>query len=129
MAHSVLEKRKRLANVIDNEEVLFERLKCFELVSNSYITKELKNLLTNIYSTEASMLEKADEDLQNAMEVYKITTKLIKQENIRREKEKEINRKEIIESKQKIAIAKKSSKSVRELPSLMETMDISDKNS
>ena len=129
MAHSVLEKRKRLANVIDNEEVLFERLKCFELDSNSYITKELKNLLTNIYSTEASLLEKADVDLQDAMEVYEITTKLIKQEKIRREKEKEINRKEIIEAKRKIAIAKKSSKSVRELPSLMETMDISDKNS
>ena len=106
MAHSVLEKRKRLANVIDNEEVLFERLKCFELDSNSYITKELKNLLTNIYSTEASLLEKADEALQNAMQVYEITTKVMKQEKIRREKKKEINKKDIIEAKRKIATAK-----------------------
>ena len=44
MEHSVLEKRKRLPNVIDNDEVLFEQLKCYELDSNSYITKELKNL-------------------------------------------------------------------------------------
>ena len=128
MAHSLLEKRKRLANVIDNKEVLFERLKCFELVSNSYITQELKNLLTNFYSTEASLLEKADVDLQDAMEVYEITTKLIKQEKIRREKEKEINRKDIIEAKRKIAIAKKSSKSVRELPALIETINISENN-
>ena len=75
----MLEKRKRLANVIDNEEVLFQRLKCFELFSNSYITKGLKNLLTNIYSTEASLLDKADVDLQDAIKVYEITTKLIKQ--------------------------------------------------
>ena len=39
------------------------------------------------------------------MEVYEITTKLIKQEKIKREKEKKINRKEIIEAKRKIAIA------------------------
>ena len=125
----MLEKRKRLANVIDNNEVLFERLNCFELVSNLYTTKELKNLLTNIYSTDTSLLEKANDDLQNAMQVYEITTKLIKQEKIRREKEKEFNRKEIIVAKRKIAITKKSSQSVRELPSLMETMDISDKTS
>ena len=128
MASSINEQRKWLANVIDNEEVLFEQLKCYELDSNSYITKELKNLLTNIYSTEASLLEKADVDLQDAMDVLENTRKLIKQEKIRREKEKEIKRNEMVEGKRKMALAKKSSKSVRELPTLMETMDISEKS-
>ena len=128
MASSINKKRKRFANVIDNEEVLFEQFKCFELDSNPYITKELKKLLTNIYSTEASLLEKADVDLQDAMDVFENTRKLIKQEKIRREKEKEIKRNEMVEGKRKMALAKKSSKSVRELPTLMETMDISEKS-
>ena len=128
MASSINEKRKRLANVIDNEEVLFEQLKCYELDSNPYITKELKKLLTNIYSTEASLLKKADVDLQDAMDVLENTRKLIKQEKIRREKEKEIKRNEMVEGKRKMALAKKSSKSVRELPTLIETMDISEKS-
>ena len=63
MAHLVLEKRKRLVNVNDNEEVSFEWLKCLKLDNNLYITKELKYLLMNIYSMEASLLEKADVDL------------------------------------------------------------------
>ena len=97
MASSINDKRKRLANVIDNEEVLFEQLKCYELDSNSYITKELKKLFTNIYSTEASLLEKADVDLQDAMDVYENTRKLIKQEKLRRENE--IKRNEMVEAK------------------------------
>ena len=128
MASSINEKRKRLANVIDNEEVVFEQLKCYELDSNPYVTKELKNLLTNIYSTKASLLEKANVDFQDAMDVFENTRKLINQEKIRREKEKEIKRNEMVEGKRKMALAKKSSKSVRELPTLMESMDISEKS-
>ena len=60
MASSINEKRKRLANVIDNEEVLFEQLQCYELDSNSYITIDLTKLLTNIYKTEASLLDKVN---------------------------------------------------------------------
>ena len=60
------------------------------------------------------------------MDVFENTWKLIKQEKIRREK-KEINRNEMVEGKRKMALTKKSSKSVRELPNLMETMDISEK--
>ena len=84
MAHSVLEKQKRLANVIDNEEVLFKQLKCFEVDSNSYITIDIKNLLTIIYSTDASLLEKANVDLQDAIEAYEITKKLMQQDKLRR---------------------------------------------
>ena len=101
MASSINEKRKRLANVIDNESVLFEQLKCYELDSNSYITKELKKLLTNIYSTEASLLKKADVDLQDAMDVYENTRKLIKQENIRRDKEKKLKERKWLKVKEK----------------------------
>ena len=129
MAHSVHEKRKRLANVIDNEEVIFEQLRCYDFDHNPFITKELKNLLENIYSTEVSLLDKADEDFQDAIDVYENARKLIKQEKLRREKEKEIKRKEMVDGKRKLAIAKKSSKSVRELPSLIERMDITDKTS
>ena len=93
MAHSVQEKRKRLANVIDNEEVIFGQLRCYDIDHNPLITKELKNLLTNIYSTEVSLLDKADEDFQDAIDVYENVRKLIKQEKLRREKEKEIKRK------------------------------------
>ena len=55
-------KSKRLSNVIDNEVVIFEQLKCYDIDRNFFITKKLINFLTNIYSTEVSLLDKANED-------------------------------------------------------------------
>ena len=77
MEHTVLDIKKRLANVINNKEIVFERLQCFELDSNSYITKQFKTLLTNIYSLEIFFAKNSGCKSNDAINVYEITIILI----------------------------------------------------
>lgn len=114
MSHSIAEKKRRLANTIDTLESVMDEIASYNL-NNSFLTDNFRKEINCLYNVD---LNRFLETAQEAETIIALSKKLITIESNRRKKQFELEKDQNRLAIRKIALAKKESKSQRELPTI-----------